>query len=204
MINQFFLDWNMGFACTNFIPLELMSRIDVPKSSFDLLLAPQTNKITIQFQKIQVRCATFIQGEYRLDFYLLPLGRLVLIQEAPGQLLNIFWTASGQLLDTFWTTPGHLLDNFWTTSGQHLGNYGHCQFNMINQFPLDCNMGFACTNFIALELMSRIDAPRSSFDLLLSPQTNRITIQFQKIHVRCATFIQGEYRLDFYVLPWVV
>ena len=151
-------------------------------------------------KNIHVRCATLRQGEYRLDFYLLYLGRLVLIQEAPGQLLNIFWTTSGHLLDNFWTTPGQLLDNFWTTSWQLYTlpiQYDESVF-------LDCNIGFACTNFIPLELMGRVDVPKSSFDLLLSPQANRITIQFQKIHVRCATFIQGEYRLDFYVLPWVV
>jgi hypothetical protein len=108
--------------------------------------------------------ATFIQGGYRLDFYFLPLGRIALIQEAPGQLLDIFWTTSGQLW-TLRTTSGQL----WTLPIQ----YDKLVF-------LDCNMRFACTFFIYLEWMSRINVPKSSFDLLLSPQTNRITIQFQK------------------------
>jgi hypothetical protein len=97
--------------------------------------------------------ATFIQGGSRLVL-LLPLDRIALIQEAPGQLLDIFWTACGEL----WTLP--------------------IQYDKL--VFLDCNMRFACTNFIYLEWMSRINVPKSSFDLLLSPQTNRITIQFQK------------------------
>jgi hypothetical protein len=180
-----FLDCNMRFACTIFISLEWMSRINVPKSSFYLLLSPQTNRITNQFQKNHVVGATFIQGGYRLDFYFLPLGRIALIQEAPGQLLDIFWTTSGQLW-TLRTTSGQL----WTLPIQ----YDKLVF-------LDCNMRFACTFFISLEWMSRINVPKSRFDLLLSPQTKRITIQFHFFHVRGATCIQGGYRLDLYFLP---
>jgi hypothetical protein len=143
-----FLDCNMRFACTFLISLEWMSRINVPKSRFDLLLSPQTKRITIQFHFFHVRGATCIQGGYRLDLYFLPLGRIALIQK---------------LLDNSWTTSGQL----WTLPIQH-----------DKLVFLECYMRFACTIFISSEWMSRINVPKSSFDLLLSPQTNRVTIQY--------------------------
>jgi hypothetical protein len=114
--------------------------------------------------------ATFIQGGSRLVL-LLPLDRIALIQEAPGQLLDIFWTACGEL----WTLP--------------------IQYDKL--IFLDCNMRFAFTNFIYLEWMSRINVPKSSFDLLLSPQTNRITIQFQKNPCARCCFYTGRISVGF-------
>jgi hypothetical protein len=52
--------------------------------------------LRFNFKNFHVRGATFIQGGYRLDFYFLPLDRIALIQEAPGQLLDNSW----EIMDT--------------------------------------------------------------------------------------------------------